>query len=100
MKRIVIATLTLLVLSAIPSFAQAPVQPVSLDAIFAPAEAPAPAEAAPLDGAIFLADDQSVVVTACCRGNFAICAASCNGDVRSYTCGPAGSGCSSSCLCN
>lgn len=103
MKRALQIGLTVLALVLVPSlnaFAATPepAPAVTLEEIFAPADASIPAELSPAETAIFM-DDNSVVVTVCCRGALTVCVASCGGDVDSFSCTGAGSGCTSSCNC-
>jgi hypothetical protein len=78
------------VLVSPPETAAAPVEP---------AVTPAPDLSQDL-GAIFLDASDAVAFQVCCQGAFATCAASCGGDVSSYSCSHVGArGCNSSCAC-
>ena len=103
MKRALLLLFGIVVLSVISSSPVLAVEasPVPASPEVTSVEPTVPAVALPLEGAIFLSSADDTAYAACCQGNFAICAASCAADVKSFSCTRVGArGCDSSCACN
>jgi hypothetical protein len=102
MKKVVFAILALLVLSAFPSFAQAPTQPSAddlLQQIFSAPAAEAAAMTSPMDQALFVDDAADVAYSTCCTTFNVACQANCKGSVCRGVCTRTFSGCSFECVC-